>query len=553
MLGGPSVADGDEHHTDRGCAVRVDWAKRGSVMAGLLGTLAAPLGWGTAARAAGDAPPTPYVRPAPAKLSLPSTPGDHKLKFTTTIAGRRVTMSYLLHLPPAYTAGGPPRPMLVFFHGNGHAGTDLGAIYSEGPMGLFRPDDSSNPVLAGTWPFVCLSPQCPPRGEAWSDDFIYRASVELVAAVVHSGRIDADRVYAAGLSGGGLGTWCVAEAGPDLFAAIAPLSAMEWQPEVAGDRLRFVAVWGVAGLDDQARFVDGTRAMEHALASGPVADRFTYFAHEGHTIFNDVFEGPQLYEWLLAHRRPDADARARLVGRPPPVVPTAPGHYLLTYDTIVGDQPVQMDYVLYIPRPPADRPGPARHPALLFLSERDTIGPDYHGICMHGPDLALERDPALAARFPFVVISPRLPVKCRWTDRAMARALAGLLDHVGAIVPVDPTRLAVGGVDSGAFAAWWLADALPHRFSALLWVTTQPDMGPPGDNGRLVQDLPGRAFLPADVAARVSRQFAAQLARTHRDWATLSLPPGATPAANLPAYSDPATLDWLAHQRRAPG
>ena len=531
--------------------MRVNWRKRESVTAWLPGALVGLLAVATAARAADDPPPSPYVRPAPASLSLPSTPGDHKLKFTTTIAGKRVTMSYLLHLPPAYAAGGPPQPMLVFFHGNGHAGTDLGAIYSEGPMGLFRPDDSSNPALAATWPFVCLSPQCPPRGEAWSDDFMYRASVELVDAVVHSARVDADRVYAAGLSGGGLGTWCVAEEGPDLFAAIAPLSAMEWQPDLAGDRLRFVSVWGVAGLDDEARFVDGTRAMEHALAGGPMVDRFTYFAHEGHTIFNDVFEGPQLYEWLLAHRRPDAAARARLVGRPTPVVPAAPGHYLLTYDTTIGDQPVQMDYVLYIPRPTADRPTSARRPALLSLSERDTIGPDYNGICMHGPDLALERDPALAARFPFVVISPRLPIKCRWTDRSMARALAALLDHVDAIVPLDRARTSVTGVDNGAFAAWWLADALPDRFAALLWMSTRPDMAPPTDNGRLVRTIPGRAFFPA-ANGRLAQRLASEFKQSPRDWAAVPLSNPTTPFGNLPAYSDPTVADWLALQHRAP-
>ncbi len=527
-------------------AKRWPWATR------LLAMLIALLGWGASARAADDPPTAPYVRPAPATLALPSTPGDHKLKFSTTIAGRRVTMSFLLHLPPAYAADGPPQPMLVFFHGNGHAGTDLGAIYGEGPMGLFRPDDSSNPVLAGTFPFVCLSPQCPPRGEAWSDDFIYRASVELVAAVVHSARVDADRVYAAGLSGGGLGTWCVAEEGADLFAAIAPLSAMEWQPDAAADRLRYVPVWGVAGLEDEARFVDGTRMMEHALANGPAADRFTYVAHEGHRIFDDMFEGPQLYEWLLAHRRPDAATRARMVGRPAAVVPTAPGHYLLTYDTTIGDQPVQMDYVLYVPRPPADGPAPARRPALLSLSERDTIGPDFHGICMHGVDIALERDPALAARYPFVVVSPRLPVRCRWTDRAMAAALVGLLDHVNGIVPLDPTRTSVTGVDSGAFAAWWLANAHPDRFASIVWMTTRPDIQPPTDNGRMVRTIPGRAFFPA-ANTRLAQRLALEAKPGARDWAAVPLSKPTTVFGELPAYADPAVADWLARQHRGPG
>ncbi len=491
-------------------------------------------------------------------LQLPDAPGDHKLRFTTTVDGRPVRLSYLLHLPPGYDADSPADPltghrrppMLVFLHGKGECGTDLAGIYALGPMTAFRPGDSANPGLAASWPFVALCPQCPPRGETWTDDDMVAATVALTRAVVATARVDPDRVYVTGLSMGGQGTWAVAQAAPDLFAAAAPLSALPWHPELAGDRLRFVPVWAATGLDDEARFVDGGHEMQRALAGSAVPDRFTFVVDGEHGVFNPMYEGPSLYEWLLEHRRPAAADRARLRQHPadPQAVPTAPGHYALTYDVTVGDQPVQLDYVLYVPRTPATGP----RPALLFLSESDTVGPDYDGVCVHGPDLALERTPALQATYPFVVVSPRRPAGMRWDHPGMFKALAGLLDHVSAAVPIDPARTSVSGVDVGGWAAWRLATALPDRFAALVWVSTRPDINPPLDGRRLVRALPGRAYVTT-ANPGLTHRLVASFTQSTQDWKALPLPDATTPLGDLPAYSDPVVIGWLAAQRRPRG
>ncbi len=112
--------------------------------------------------ARGDAPPAtlPYVRPPPAVLDLPATPGDHKLKFTTTIAGRPVTLSYLLHLPSvAPVPGDRRRPaMMVFFHGIGEVGTDLAGVYALGPMTMFRPGPAGRRwATRARWPSCARS------------------------------------------------------------------------------------------------------------------------------------------------------------------------------------------------------------------------------------------------------------------------------------------------------------------------------------------------------------------------------------------------------------
>ncbi len=485
-----------------------------------------------------------YVRPPPASLPLPAVPGEHKLKFTTRVAGRPVTISYLLKLPPAYADARQRPPLLVFFHGIGEVGTDLAGVYPIGPMTVLRGDgQSQNPAMAATSPFAVLCPQCPPRGEQWNTDYVYRTTAELVAAVVRSTHVDPDRVYATGLSMGGQGTWCVAEQAPDLFAAVAPLSAMAWQADAVADRLRAVPVWTITGLQDEPRFVDGNRSMERALAGVNGADRFTYAVHDGHWAFAKAFASPQFYEWFLDHRRRPAGARPT---PPAPAVPTAPGHYALAFDTMIGDQPYQMDYVLYVPRRSAN-PATGRRPAMLFLHERDTIGPAPHGLAVHGPDLALDRHAALRESFPSVVVSPRLPVGCDWNTPGLPQAIAGLLDHVAAAVPIDPDRVCVTGVDAGAAGAVHLAEALPGRFAALAWVSTRPDVTPPGDVAHLA--LPGRAFVPD---AGRARQLNDAYKASGQNWHATALPPGVSPLGELPAYTDRAVLEWLARQRRKP-
>ncbi len=501
-------------------------------------------------RAAADAPatrPAPYVRPPPAVLDLPATPGDHKLKFTTTVAGRPVTLSYLLHLPSAAPVPGDRRrpAMMVFFHGIGEVGTDLAGVYALGPMLMFRPAPH-RPTMGDTCPLAILCPQCPPRGETFSDDFIYRACAELVDAVAHTGLVDPDRVYATGLSGGGLGAWCVAEQAPDLFAAVAPLSAMPWQPDRVGRRLRYVPVWSITGLGDQSRFVDGERQMQAALTGGPVADRFTFFVHADHDIYGPTYASAQFYEWLLTHRRTTLAQRRRLPASAPATPPTVatPGHHLNTFDTTVGDQPYPLDYLLWVPprQPPADG-----WPVMLFLHERESIGPDYHGLCVHGPDLALERSPALATTFPFVVVSPRLPVHMRWDTPGMTATLTALLDHVAAAVPVDTGRTVVSGVDQGAWAAWRLAAAEPERFAAVEWVSTLPDFNPP--NASPVATVDGRVFAPANNQP-LFRRVAAAAAKSGRDWRSVPMPSTVKALDPLPAYTDRTTLEWLAGPHR---
>jgi predicted peptidase len=483
-------------------------------------------------------------------IVLPTEPGDHKLKFRTHIGDRLVEMSYLLHLPPDYNDQTKKHPMLVFFHGVGECGTDLAGVYALGPMTLLK-QDGGNPTFAATFPFIVLAPQCPPRGQTWDTDYMIKAVAQLIDQTIKKSRTDPDRVYATGLSMGGLGSWCAAEQSPDLFAAIAPLSAMAWHPENALKQLRYVSVWCVVGLDDQPRFLDGTRSMDAALSKGPIAQRFSYMVGNGHDAWYPPYQNPQFYEWLLAHHRLDAAAKKKLdAGAAPPTtqpLPSAPGHYLLNFAVNIGDQPYHLDYVLYLPSNYKTAAPPS--PAMLFLHEQDTIGPDYHGLCVHGPDLALEQKPGLKTNFPFVIISPRLPIKCDWESAGMTQALLALVDHVSQSINIDPDRLSVTGINAGAGGAWKLAVEAPARFSAIVPVMIDGTLAPGDDRAQVVDSMPGRTFIKATQSPSIDR-MSALISRSKLDWHLAKLSENATALGELPIYSDHQLLTWLADQRR---
>jgi predicted peptidase len=488
---------------------------------------------------------------ANSNIVLPTEPGDHKLKFRTHIGDRLVEMSYLLHLPADY--GSKKHPMLIFFHGVGECGTDLAGVYALGPMTLLK-DDGGNPAFAATFPFIVLAPQCPPRGQTWDTDYMIKAVAELINQTIKKSRTDPDRVYATGLSMGGLGSWCAAEESPDIFAAIAPLSAIAWHPKAAQGLLRYTSVWCVVGVDDQPRFFDGTRAMEDALSKGPLPQRFIYLRNNAHDAWFPVYQNPQFYEWLLAHHRPGAQEKIKIDAQPAPPstqpipLPTAPGHYLLNFPVQIGDQPYTLDYVLYLPK--NYQPAGAPSPAMLFLHEQDTIGPDYHGICMHGPDLALEKNPALKSNFPFVVISPRLPVKCDWETTGMTQALLALVDHVSKSVNIDPARVSVSGINAGAGGAWKLATEAPSRFSAIVPVMIDGQLTPGDDRAQVVDAMPGRTFLKSADQDSIDR-MSALVARSKLDWHLSKLSNDSNALGELPIYSDRQLLTWLAGQRHA--
>ena len=223
--------------------------------------------------------------------------------------GSTQKLGYLLFLPKQYleqskqlsaqktereetekqTNEAPKWPLMVFLHGAGERGEDLELVKKWGPPKLVanKPD----------FPFVLLSPQCP-KGIYWNISHLN----QLIDQTIADNRIDSSRIYVVGLSMGGFGTWSLVAAHPDKFAAAIPICG---GGDVASSKaLTSTPIWAFHGDQDSVVPVERTTKMVEAVEkAGGQKIKSTIYPGVNHNSWTQTFANPQIYDWLLSHRR----------------------------------------------------------------------------------------------------------------------------------------------------------------------------------------------------------------------------------------------------------
>jgi predicted peptidase len=150
-------------------------------------------------------------------------------------------------------------------------------------------------------PFITVSPQCPP-GTLWS------AQVDVLDALLQeimaTYAVDQKRIYLTGLSMGGNGTWHLAAAYPDRFAAIAPICG--WGDFFAGFPeqvrvLKDVPVWAFHGAKDALVPLSGSRVLVDKLKEYGGDVRLTVYPEAEHDSWTESYDNRELYAWFLSH------------------------------------------------------------------------------------------------------------------------------------------------------------------------------------------------------------------------------------------------------------
>ena len=247
----------------------------------LVGTFAAPLRADEPAK-----PPAPATQPT---ANVAPKPGEQTAQHFET----KVGYDYLLYLPGDYDPSQAKAwPLMLFMHGSGERGTDIEVVKKHGPPKL---------VAAGKqFPFILVSPQCPPN-KWWEADTLV-ALLDDIQAKYH---VDPDRIYVTGLSMGGFGTWDLVRHYPDKFAAIVPICG-GGDPQFV-KRYAHVPVWVFHGEDDHTVPIKRSEEMVDALKNaGDPEVKFTRYPGVGHDSWVKAYDDPELYEWLLSHKRQPA-------------------------------------------------------------------------------------------------------------------------------------------------------------------------------------------------------------------------------------------------------
>jgi predicted peptidase len=230
-----------------------------------------------------------------AVLSGPSGAGDKKTESTQQAKTfqkdivRHVKLNYWLFLPEGYYDKSDKRfPLILFLHGAGESGDKLEKVKVHGPPKIVEKKKD--------FPFIVVSPQSPKFG--WDIE----ALNALLDDVLAKYRVDSDRVYLTGLSMGGYGSWALAAAHPERFAAVVPICG-GGSPVFMGRRLKDMPVWAFHGAKDNVVPLKESEQMVNAIKKAGGNAKLTVYPDAGHDSWTATYNNPELYRWLLEQRR----------------------------------------------------------------------------------------------------------------------------------------------------------------------------------------------------------------------------------------------------------
>jgi predicted peptidase len=216
---------------------------------------------------------------------LPATGVQQESHFETRspVAAK---IDYLLFLPQDYERSVQRWPLLLYLHGGGESGTNLAKLKRNGPPKFVK----SNP----DFPFILVSPQ---TQNGWDS----RTLTALLDNVISRYRVDTRRVYLTGLSMGGGGTWALAAAHPERFAAVVPVSGVGNPTDAT--KLAALPIWVFHGGKDTIISVEYSRKMVAAIKAAGGNVKYTEYPEAHHNIWARTYDNPELYKWLLAQKR----------------------------------------------------------------------------------------------------------------------------------------------------------------------------------------------------------------------------------------------------------
>jgi poly(3-hydroxybutyrate) depolymerase len=218
---------------------------------------------------------------------------------------------YVVFIPENYT----PRKkwaVILFLHGAGERGTD----------GLRQTTVGLGPVVklrAKQFPFLVVFPQCEDVGgralTGWlADSPDGKRALKILNEMENEYSVDSKRRILTGWSMGGYGTWSIAAAHPELWAAVVPIAG-------GGDtqtatKLKGVPIWAFHGEDDRAILLKESQMMVKAVQAVAGRSRLTEIPDVGHDVWKNVYDAGTLINWMLDPNQRKTPSVAAFRGNP---------------------------------------------------------------------------------------------------------------------------------------------------------------------------------------------------------------------------------------------
>ena len=193
-------------------------------------------------------------------------------------------LRYLIKFPEGFSDD-RKYPILLFLHGAGSRGSDMGNLISNPFFQLTKKYKN--------FPFVCVAPLC--SENTWFD--MWEHLEKLVVEIAQLPFADKRRIYLVGNSMGGYATWQLAMSMPTFFAAIVPIcgGGMYWNAA----RLAGVPIWAFHGAKDTVvRLEESVKMVEAVQRIGGDA-KLTIYPENAHDAWSDTYSNPEVFDWLL--------------------------------------------------------------------------------------------------------------------------------------------------------------------------------------------------------------------------------------------------------------
>jgi predicted peptidase len=198
---------------------------------------------------------------------------------------------YVVFIPPSYT-GEKAFPVVLFLHGAGSTGED-GKKQVSGIAAAIRKGEKE-------FPAIVVFPQSKKRSwRANSEDG--KRAMAILAEVEKAYKTDPKRVYLTGLSMGGFGTWSLAAAHPEKWAAIVPICG--GGDVKSAEKIKDIPCWCFHGDADPTVKVDLSREMIKAIKAAGGDPKYTEYPGVGHNSWTAAYADKELYAWLWKQER----------------------------------------------------------------------------------------------------------------------------------------------------------------------------------------------------------------------------------------------------------
>lgn len=202
---------------------------------------------------------------------------------------------YVVFVPHDYD-GKKEFPVILFLHGAGEVKGKGGKPVEVGIGPAIKRQEKS-------FKFITVIPQAQPAaGAGWkADGSNGKRAMTILADVMKDYKTDPTRVYLTGMSLGGGGTWSLAAAHPEKWAAIAPVCGHTRLADAK--KLKDLPCWCFHGDKDDRCPVSESRDMIAALKTAGGSPNYTEYEGVGHDAFDRAYANPKLYTWLLSHKK----------------------------------------------------------------------------------------------------------------------------------------------------------------------------------------------------------------------------------------------------------